>query len=102
MAQVSDGTCFENPRALKRALTKLKRMQRVVSRRQKGSANRKKAVQATGKGTFPGGQYSQGCTTSGNHMAGENQVGDRVGEPECERDDEKSPPGASDCGCGHV
>lgn len=44
MAQVSDGVMFENPRALKGALTKLKRMQRVVSRRQKGSANRKKAV----------------------------------------------------------
>jgi putative transposase len=40
MAQVSDGTCFENPRALKRSLTRLKRLQRVVSRRQKGSANR--------------------------------------------------------------
>jgi putative transposase len=44
MAQVSDGMIFENPRALKGALTKLKRLQRVVSRRQKGSANRKKSV----------------------------------------------------------
>ena len=44
MAQVSDGMYFENPRALKSALIKLKRLQRVVSRRQKGSANRKKAV----------------------------------------------------------
>jgi putative transposase len=44
MAQVSDGVHFENPRALKSALTKLKRVQRVVSRRQKGSANRKKAL----------------------------------------------------------
>ena len=44
MAQVSDGTIFENPRALKGALTKLKRLQREISRRQKGSANRKKAV----------------------------------------------------------
>ena len=44
MAQVSDGNYFENPRALKSALRKLKRLQRVVSRRQKGSANRKKAV----------------------------------------------------------
>jgi len=45
MVQVSDGTYFENPRSLKSTLTKLKRLQRVVSRRQKGSANRKKAVQ---------------------------------------------------------
>ena len=44
MAQVSDGTYFENPRALKQGLKKLKRLQRVVSRRSKGSANRKKAV----------------------------------------------------------
>ena len=44
MAQVSDGTYFENPRALKKAQKKLKRLQRVVSRRQKGSANCQKAV----------------------------------------------------------
>jgi putative transposase len=44
MAQVSDGIMFENPCALKCALTRLKRLQRVVSRRQKGSENRKKAV----------------------------------------------------------
>ena len=44
MAQISDGTYFENPRALKNALTKLKRLQRIVSRRQKGSANCQKAV----------------------------------------------------------
>jgi putative transposase len=45
MAQVSDGMPFENPHALKRSLAKIKRLQRRVSRRQKGSANRKKAVQ---------------------------------------------------------
>lgn len=52
MAQVSDGTCFENPRALKSALTKLKRLQRVVSRRQKGGANRQKAVRQLAKVHF--------------------------------------------------
>jgi putative transposase len=52
MAQVSDGTYFENPRALKSALTKLKRLQRVVSRRQKGSANRKKAVKLLAKAHY--------------------------------------------------
>jgi len=49
MAQVSDGTCFENPHALKRNLTKLKRLHRMVSRRQKGSKNRKKAVRQLSK-----------------------------------------------------
>jgi putative transposase len=52
MAQVSDGTCFENPRALKRSLTKLKRLQRVVSRRKKGSANRQKAVRQLARAHF--------------------------------------------------
>ena len=52
MAQVSDGTYFENPRALKNALTKLKRAQRVVSRRQKGSANRRKAVKQLARAHF--------------------------------------------------
>jgi putative transposase len=45
MAQVSDGMPFENPHALKRSLAKIRQLQRRVSRRQKGSANRKKAVQ---------------------------------------------------------
>ena len=49
MAQVSDGIYFENPRALKSALTKLKRLQRVVSRRQKGSANRQEAIRQLAK-----------------------------------------------------
>jgi putative transposase len=52
MAQVSDGTYFENPRALKSALTKLKRLQRVVSRRQKGSANRQKTVKQLARAHF--------------------------------------------------
>ena len=45
MATVSDGNGVDNPHALRQALTKIKRLQRRVSRRQKGSANRKKAVQ---------------------------------------------------------
>jgi putative transposase len=52
MAQVSDGTYFETPRSLKSALTKLKRAQRVVSRRQKGSANRRKAVKQLARAHF--------------------------------------------------
>jgi putative transposase len=49
MAQVSDGSYFENPRALKRNLAKLKRLHRIVSRRQKGSTNRRKAVKQLSK-----------------------------------------------------
>jgi putative transposase len=44
LATLSDGTVIPNPRHLKRCLKKLKRLQRVVSRRQKGGKNRKKAV----------------------------------------------------------
>ena len=45
LATVSDGTQIDNPHALQQALRQIKRLQRTVSRRQKGSANRKKAVQ---------------------------------------------------------
>jgi putative transposase len=44
LATVSDGTRIENPHALQSSLRKIKRLQRVVSRRKKGSANREKAV----------------------------------------------------------
>jgi putative transposase len=44
LATVSDGTVVSNPRALKRNLRKIKRLQRTVSRKVKGSANRRKAV----------------------------------------------------------
>ena len=43
LATLSDGTIFENPRALKKAEKKLKFLQRSVTRKQKGSNNRKKA-----------------------------------------------------------
>jgi len=52
MAQVSDGTYFENPRALKNAQKKLKRLHRVVSRRKQGSANRQKAVRQLAKAHY--------------------------------------------------
>jgi putative transposase len=44
LGTMSDGTQIEDPRALKNALHKIRRVQRTVSRRQKGSANRRKAV----------------------------------------------------------
>ena len=49
LATISDGTRIENPRALKSSLYKIKRLQRVVSRRQKGSTNRQKAVRQLAK-----------------------------------------------------
>ncbi len=49
LATVSDGTGYDNPRALKNALKQIKRLQRAVSRKQKGSANQKKAIRKLGK-----------------------------------------------------
>jgi putative transposase len=49
LATLSDGTVIPNPHHLKRRLKKLKRLQRVVSRRQKGGRNRKKAVRRLAK-----------------------------------------------------
>ncbi len=44
LAAFSDGTVIPNPRPLKRYLKKLKHLQRAVSRKHKGSQNRKKAA----------------------------------------------------------
>jgi len=49
LGTVSDGTQIRNPHALKNTLRKIKRLQRTVSRRQKGSANRRKAVDRLAK-----------------------------------------------------
>jgi len=44
LATCSDGMVFENPKPYRRAKRRLARLQRRVNRKQKGSANRKKAV----------------------------------------------------------
>jgi putative transposase len=44
LATLSDGVQFENPRALRNDIQRIKRLQRMVSRREKGGANRKRAV----------------------------------------------------------
>ena len=49
LATLSDGTVEPNPRVLKRQLKRLKRLQRAVSRKRKGSRNRCKAVQRLGR-----------------------------------------------------
>jgi putative transposase len=49
LATLSDGTVIPNPRPLKRCLRKLKRFHRAVSRKRKGSQNRKKAARRLGQ-----------------------------------------------------
>lgn len=49
LAMVSDGTVFENPKALSSSMDKIKRLQRIVSRRKIGSNNRKKASRKLAK-----------------------------------------------------
>jgi putative transposase len=48
-AILSTGEKYENPKYLKKSLDKLKRLQQLVSRKQKGSQNRKKAVKRLAK-----------------------------------------------------
>jgi putative transposase len=48
LATLSDGHVEENPRHLKRRLQKIKRLQRAVSRKVKGSQSRKKAARRLG------------------------------------------------------
>jgi putative transposase len=45
LAVLSDGTIIENPRVLKGAGSRLRQLQKSVSRKVKGSSNRRKAVQ---------------------------------------------------------
>lgn len=49
LAVVSDGTAFENPNAMKSKMRKLKRLQRSLSRKVKGSSNRKKTAKRVAK-----------------------------------------------------
>ena len=49
LATLSDGTIFENPKALKSNIKSLKRLQRGLSRKVKGSNNRKKQQQRLAK-----------------------------------------------------
>ncbi len=48
LATMSDGTIEENPRYLKRRLKKIKRLHKAVTRKVKGSQNRKKAARRLG------------------------------------------------------
>ena len=49
LATLSDGASEPNPRHLRSCLKKLKRLQRAVSRKPKGSRNRHKAAQRLGR-----------------------------------------------------
>jgi putative transposase len=49
LATLSDGTTFENPRALKHAQKRSRRLERQKSRRVKGSKNRRKTVRKLAK-----------------------------------------------------
>jgi transposase len=49
LATVSDGTIYENPKALRSRLKKLKRLSKAISRKVKGSSNRKKAARHLAK-----------------------------------------------------
>lgn len=48
LATLSDGTAIANPKPLRRRLKRIKRLHRAVTRKPKGSNNRKKAARALG------------------------------------------------------
>lgn len=48
-ATCSDGTCFENPRLLRKSLKKLRRLSQSASRKQRGSNNSRKAYTRVAK-----------------------------------------------------
>ena len=52
LATCSNGKTFPNPKGYRKAKKRLRRLQRKVSRRQKGSQNRKRAVKAEQKLSF--------------------------------------------------
>lgn len=49
LTTLSDGTVISNPKPLKRRLKKIKRLHRALTRKPKGSNNRKKAARTLGK-----------------------------------------------------
>ena len=51
---VSDGKTVDNPRYLRKAEKRLKRLHRRVSKKQKRSKNRRRAIQHLAKGSSPG------------------------------------------------
>lgn len=59
LATVSDGTGIANPRALQRNLRKVKRLHRAVSRKVKGSANRRKTVKRLARAYLRGANLRQ-------------------------------------------
>ena len=96
LATLSDGVTIDNPKALHTNLRKVKRLQRMVSRRQKGSANRRKAVQQLAKAHLRVANIRQNALHQVTSIAGENQVSGRAGRPECGRHAAQPPPGAGD------
>ena len=99
LATLSDGEVIPNPRHLKRRLKKLKRLQRVVSRRKKGGKNRKKAVQKARSAPSADQAPTPQHAASGHHQAGENQVrsGDR--RPQRQRHAAEPSSGSGHRGC---
>jgi hypothetical protein len=76
-AVCSDGTRLESPRALGHGLRRLRRRSRQVTRKQPGSANRRKAALALARPTPPYPKPAHRRAAQGHHVAGESQVGDR-------------------------
>jgi transposase len=104
LATLSDGRTFENPKALRKKITALKRASRRHSRKAKGSRNRQKARAAPLADACPHRQRAPRCLApSDDSDRGENQARSRAtacdrlrGFEHC-RHAQESPVGPSDC-----
>ena len=75
LATCSDGTTYENPKALKKNLKKLKRKQRQLSRKKKGSENREKAKNKLSKLHYRISNIRKDCLHKAtSKIIGDNQV----------------------------
>jgi putative transposase len=107
LAQVSDGTRFDNPRALKKSLARLKRLQRRVSRRKPGSTNRQKAVNPLAKAHYRVANIRKDSLHQATTWLARNKSAIvledlHVNGMKAKLRFAQSPIGAGDCRCGYV
>ncbi|GHO49916.1 RNA-guided endonuclease InsQ/TnpB family protein [Ktedonospora formicarum] len=109
LAVVSDRRTFDNPKALRKKITHLKRTCRRHSRKKKGSNNRKKAQRTLARMHARIANVRQDAL----HKATSQIVArtrarsratacDCAGRSQCARDAQEPQALTSDCGCGHV
>lgn len=93
LATLSTGEVIAGPKAHTRLLKRLRRLSRSLSRKQKGSANSKKARVRLARLIRPDRQHSPGCPEPAHHEPDAPLPGDRDRGLECVWHAEESPSG---------